>query len=323
MVAELGESFKEELEQRLPMLDAVQKLQKSSNAAVLIREEPRDLSSANKIPSFLQRPMTFLPQQPQQQQQPQRRLPNGISLTNSVELTQPRPANDYVQQRIDKVISQNQAIVETLDPLWPRRYMRQNSKDQPGLEPAVSMVTVEKTRNKISSGQVTMSLVQSQPKVQQHNPSLVVVRQPQDQPQNHEADILNAKSVKELWIRMSNDQQDKVQQSEGAMIKELLLKRRGATTLEPASMASIPNERRDSNSSSSSNSSNQIHAVLQVTKSSFDPQQVKLALPNVSLIRTSPQVVTSMMSKARFLPSGLISTPSAQVQAPPEFLKVL
>merc|ERR1719510_2694542 len=33
-------------------------------------------------------------------------------------------------QRIDKVISENQAIVETLDPLWPRRYMRQSSKDK-------------------------------------------------------------------------------------------------------------------------------------------------------------------------------------------------
>lgn len=35
-----------------------------------------------------------------------------------------------LQQRIDKVISENQAIVETLDPLWPRRYMRQSSKDK-------------------------------------------------------------------------------------------------------------------------------------------------------------------------------------------------
>ena len=36
---------------------------------------------------------------------------------------------ESLQQRIDKVISENQAIVETLDPLWPRRYMRQNSKE--------------------------------------------------------------------------------------------------------------------------------------------------------------------------------------------------
>ncbi len=36
---------------------------------------------------------------------------------------------ETIPQRIDKVISENQAIVETLDPLWPRRYMRQSSKD--------------------------------------------------------------------------------------------------------------------------------------------------------------------------------------------------
>lgn len=34
-----------------------------------------------------------------------------------------------LEQRINKVISQNQAIVETLDPLWKGRYMRQASKE--------------------------------------------------------------------------------------------------------------------------------------------------------------------------------------------------
>ena len=52
------------------------------------------------------------------------RLPPGssISLTNSVELS-PRPVNpEILHQRIDKVISENQAIVETWDSLhWPRR----------------------------------------------------------------------------------------------------------------------------------------------------------------------------------------------------------
>ena len=38
--------------------------------------------------------------------------------------------DNEIKQRIDKVISENQAIVETLDPLWPRRYMRQSSKDK-------------------------------------------------------------------------------------------------------------------------------------------------------------------------------------------------
>ena len=54
------------------------------------------------------------------------RLPPGssISLTNSVELS-PRPVGpEFLQQRIDKVISENQAIVETWDSLhWPRRYV--------------------------------------------------------------------------------------------------------------------------------------------------------------------------------------------------------
>ncbi len=36
---------------------------------------------------------------------------------------------ETLKQRIDKVISENQAIVETLNPLWSRRYMRQSSKD--------------------------------------------------------------------------------------------------------------------------------------------------------------------------------------------------
>ena len=39
---------------------------------------------------------------------------------------------ESLQQRIehiDKVISQNQAIVDVVDPIWQRRYMRQNSKE--------------------------------------------------------------------------------------------------------------------------------------------------------------------------------------------------
>ena len=69
---------------------------------------------------------------PQQAPQPpsaqtMARLPPGssISFTNSVELS-PRPVGpQFLQQsieRIDKVISENQAIVETWDSLhWPRR----------------------------------------------------------------------------------------------------------------------------------------------------------------------------------------------------------
>lgn len=46
--------------------------------------------------------------------------------------TAKKVAAEVLQQRIDKVISENQAIVETFDSLWPRRYMRQNSKDPEG-----------------------------------------------------------------------------------------------------------------------------------------------------------------------------------------------
>ena len=148
------------------------------------------------------------------------RLPSGssINLTNSVELSSavaPRPvtarsggggptssggpsasvsatmAPDFLQQRIDKVISENQAIVETLDPLWPRRYMRQNSKDDHTVTVPSSSgghggssLTMEKAhqqqqpqsgvggpapppnRRLHPSSQVTMSLVTSSPQPQ-------------------------------------------------------------------------------------------------------------------------------------------------------------
>ena len=109
-------------------------------------EEPRDLSAKPSAPvslpiSFLphgQRSVAFVQQQapqpsykgpqlppqapqipPQTTAQAMARLPPGssISLTNSVELS-PRPVGpEFLQQRIDKVISENQAIVETWDSL--------------------------------------------------------------------------------------------------------------------------------------------------------------------------------------------------------------
>ena len=38
---------------------------------------------------------------------------------------------ESLEQRINKVISENQAIVETLDPFWKGRYMRQSSREDP------------------------------------------------------------------------------------------------------------------------------------------------------------------------------------------------
>ena len=96
------------------------------------------------------------------------RLPLGgssINLTNSVELSaRPSIGPDFLQQRIDKVISENQAIVETLDPLWPRRYMRQNSKDEHNNVLTMEKASPQPTPRRLHpSSQVTMSLVTSSP----------------------------------------------------------------------------------------------------------------------------------------------------------------
>ncbi len=40
-----------------------------------------------------------------------------------------RPSPGFLHERISQIISKNQAIVETLDPIWPRRYVRQSSRD--------------------------------------------------------------------------------------------------------------------------------------------------------------------------------------------------
>lgn len=287
MVAELGDSFKEELDlshhahhPKVVMeqhgthllspqvVQAVQKLQYPQSSVLgpkgtlLIRthDEPKDLSAKPQPSvSFLPQPaaMSFMPPSRPSRLPLGTSLPVGssISLTNSVELSSPArppvaPAYDYVQQRIDKVISENQAIVETCDPLWPRRYMRQGKEIPNGADQNV--VTVEKTSNRkiifasnpSAQSQVTMSLVTSsshqhkplqlhnlsvpsspsvsannpplsiqltsrpgqvQPPTltvvsaapQQPQPSLVVVRHDQQREQDQ---LLNAKSVKELWI---------------------------------------------------------------------------------------------------------------------------
>ena len=40
------------------------------------------------------------------------------------------PSPGFLHERISQIISKNQAIVETLDPIWPRRYVRQSSRDK-------------------------------------------------------------------------------------------------------------------------------------------------------------------------------------------------
>ena len=194
---------------------------------------------------------------------------------------------------------------------------------------------------------VRQSELQKQQQIQQ--------QQIQQNKSEQDLSIVKANSVKELWINRiappSSSQQDprtvtglpitgppgsgvpmprlvnhhvttgapmetdtKIIAADKSMIKEMLLKRGGATTLEPAS--NLLAERRDSNSSTGSNqSSNQI--VIQVTKPSFDPNQVKLALPNVSLILTPTTstvaaqssscltVLSSIPHKARSFPQSV------------------
>ena len=94
---------------------------------------------------------------------------------------------DFLQQRIDKVISENQAIVETLDPLWPRRYMRQSSKDQStsedkghrtgnrkySLPSAASTTTASVASSTTATPLYTsapLAFVAQQPQVPQHRP---------------------------------------------------------------------------------------------------------------------------------------------------------
>ena len=195
---------------------------------------------------------------------------------------------------------------------------------------------------------VRQSELQKQQQLQQQ-------QQIQQNKSEQDLSIVKANSVKELWINRiaqpSSSQQDprtvtglpitgppgsgvpmprlvnhhvttgapmetdtKIIAADKSMIKEMLLKRGGATTLEPAS--NLLAERRDSNSSTGSNqSSNQI--VIQVTKPSFDPNQVKLALPNVSLILTPTTstvaaqssscltVLSSIPHKARSFPQSV------------------
>ena len=73
-----------------------------------------------------------------------------------------------LQQRIDKVISENQAIVETLDPLWPRRYMRQSSKDKE----KDSSTSVVKYATPVSTG---IQIPHSQQQCIPNNPATVIL----------------------------------------------------------------------------------------------------------------------------------------------------
>ena len=383
-VAELGESFKEELDkpthhhapdQARTILISEQQQQQQQQVYNL----PKDfrMKAATTV--------AIIPQQSSHRIVNNARIPPPSAAIPTVNLEPPRPVADSIPQHIDKIISHNQTIVETLDPLWTKKFMRHKDEQQP------SVVTLEKAspaRKFITtnSGQVTMSLVNSKPT---HGATLNLVQQsasasssplsihlarsqpPPPPPPSHHApptltvvpsglrlneqtplvvvkqteeakkeEMLNAKSVKEVWLNSHNrppvvQQQSQPQQHhnhhhpnslEGSMIKELLIKTRGATTLEPAG----PIEQRRDSASSNGSSGSQI--VLQVTKAPFEPQ-MKL-LPNVSLILTpttstltSNLTVTSIpMPKTRILPQGLISQAPSSASTPvyaSEVLKVI
>ena len=364
-VAELGDSFKEELDK--PSLPPPPPPHVDQARTILISEQqqPRDFRMKATT-------VAIIPQQNQNHRIVNARIPQVAHLEP------PRPVADSIPQHIDKIISHNQTIVETLDPLWTKKFMRhkEDQQQQP------SVVTLEKASPArkfvtTNSGQVTMSLVNSKPNhqatmnlvppgsVQVHHHqstsasssplSIHLARSQPPPPPSHHAhptltvvpsglrlneqtpfmvvkqteeakkaeEMLNAKSVKEVWLNSHNRPSPVAQQPqhlnhhhhqhpnslEGSMIKELLIKTRGATTLEPA--GPIEQNRRDS---ASSNGSGGSQIVLQVTKAPFEPQ-MKL-LPNVSLILTpttstltaSNLTVTSIpMSKSRILPQGLIS----------------
>ena len=63
--------------------------------------------------------------------QPDRRDLDTRKVSSSSSSSSSHLSAETLEQRINKVISENQAIVETLDPFWKGRYMRQSSREEP------------------------------------------------------------------------------------------------------------------------------------------------------------------------------------------------
>ena len=63
-------------------------------------------------------------------QQPDRRDMDTRKVSSSSSSSSSHLSAETLEQRINKVISENQAIVETLDPFWKGRYMRQSSREE-------------------------------------------------------------------------------------------------------------------------------------------------------------------------------------------------
>ena len=168
----------------------------------------------------------------------------------------PKVPQELLQQRIDKVISENQAIVDTFDPLWPKRYMRQNSREKDPLpnqtpvvpatqqvvnhqKPASTSVVLSPslsismsrncTRSPASTSNPQSNMIHVKPLDQlQFRPGYtpLTTSKPSDSPLNlvsrpkitPDPNPLAANSIKELWI---NSQKKPPSASSRAQLEEL------------------------------------------------------------------------------------------------------
>ena len=65
------------------------------------------------------------------------------------------PSPGFLQARISQIISENQAIVETMDPLWPRRYVRQSSRDAKDAGGVASCAAAAAAPSSVTSSSLT------------------------------------------------------------------------------------------------------------------------------------------------------------------------
>ena len=175
----------------------------------------------------------------------------------------------FLQERISQIISKNAAIVETLDPIWPRRYIRTVSRNdsapaqppatQPPLLPAaVPLLVAGSPRIKIPSRERSCSLSTADPSGASIRPQLKMAAAGSEVA----ADPLNdnarkrcyseglAHSVRNLLHHPAEGKSARLdplpesylhpQNPEGSIIKDLLLKSRGLPTAElPAKTSSF------------------------------------------------------------------------------------
>jgi len=167
----------------------------------------------------------------------------------------------FLQERISQIISKNAAIVETLDPIWPRRYIRTVSRNdsggaaQPPLPPPAALAP--SPRNKVASRERSCSLSIIDPSSGGSNSSSsrmearissagseAALEAPEENPRKRCYSENLAHSVRNLLHQPPEAKLARLdglpesylhpQNPEGSIIKDLLLKSRGL----PASVAS-------------------------------------------------------------------------------------